>query len=694
MRGALRVAGIVALIVVVAAAAFVVNVALGMRSKSTTTGTLHGLALREPVEILRDARGIPHIRAANRHDLFFAQGYAEASDRGFQLDLLRRYVYGELAAVLGPPLLSTDERARQVPVAAIVQRQWQAMDAPDRAMLQAFADGVNAAYAREAQPVEFRLLMYKPQPWRPQDSLAVGFATVLDLADSWDDVAARIGKHLPLTDPCYDAPVMAGLAKIADPAHCNAKTALLPLFLDHRPPIGSNEWATGSAHNATHRSLLANDPHLRLAIPGIWYLADLQAPGFHAAGAVLAGIPGITLGHNDHVAWGATNGTVTALSVFYPPKDLPQSNWQTETFNVRFGKTRTKRYYRDRDLFGVTVNVRNAKTFVLVRWSAYANAVSPLPAFNALDQAGSIEDALRALHAYPGPTQNFAIADTSGRVAYQLAGEIPDDPLWGRAIHPSSDLRKTYPMIPFAALPHVSPSRSAIVWTANAKMYGDGYPYRLSAAFSPPYRAYRIAEMLRSRPVYDVPYFTSMQLDTLSVSERDLAHYFKEYRAWNGRFTPNSKTATAVFDARRQLAANYASYTQAVDAARAKPGVVASVVLAPSPQPWGAAGAVVVKHPLAALGMSFLNGTTFPGNGDAYTVKVQNVGFSQSFRAVWDVGNWDTGGITIPQGNSGRPGSRHYTDEAAAWVAGRLLPLPYSTNAVDAATTQRLTLRP
>ncbi len=694
MRRLLSLVAAVAVIIVLAVAAYAANIALGMHARAQTSGAIAGASVHEPVEILRDARGVPHIRARDRYDLFFAQGYAEASDRGFQLDLLRRFVYGQLAEVLGGAAISTDEESRVVPVRDLVAKQWQRLNGRDRLILQAFADGVNAAYARESTPVEFRILMYKPRPWNPQDSLAVGFATVLDLADTWNDIAGRVNKEDPLTDPCYDAPVTEGLAKISDPAHCSSRAALIRSLSDRRPPVGSNEWAAGAAHTSTGRALLASDPHLRLGIPGVWYLVDLQAPGFHAAGAVLAGVPGVILGHNDSIAWGATNGTVTALSVFDPPAHLDGRYWQTETFRVRFGSNVTKRYYRAPREFGATIHVHHKDRFVLVRWNAYTSPISALSAFAGLDEAHTLEDAIRALHSYPGPTQNFALADTTGRVAYQLAGEIPNDPLWSRGIHPSSDLLKTYPPVLFDALPHVAPSRSAIVWSANNKMYGKGYPYRLSPEFRPPYRAHRIAELLRARKRYDVSYFAAMQMDTLSVAEREFAQYFKLLRSWDGRFTPDSVQATEAFRAREQLAKDYGEFSTGLIAARNKPGVIASITLPASPAPWSTAGAVTVRHPLAALGMTFLNGSTFAGNGDAFTVHVQNNGFSQSYRAVWDVGNWDAGGITIPQGNSGRPGSGHYTDEANDWIAGRLLALPYSDSAVDRATVDRLVITP
>ena len=691
--------GTVVAAAIVLLALYAGNVAVGMHSVATVNGMITGAGVRAPVQILRDARGVPHIRAQNDHDLFFAQGYVEAQDRLFQLDLLRRFVYGDLSEILGAPGLRSDEVARIVPVRAIVERQWQALSDRERAVIQAFTDGINAAAKRESTPVEFRILDYDMTPWRPQDTLAVSFATVLDLTDNWNDIAARIGNEPPLTDPCFDAPVTEGLAHIADPANCDTRTAradLIRSLLDARPPIGSNEWAAGAAHTAAKRALLANDPHLRLGIPGVWYLVDLQSPGFHVAGATLAGTPGVTLGHNDRIAWGATNGTVTALSVFDPPASLDPADWQTETFRMRIGRSVTKKYYRGPREFGTDVIVRGKPRFVLVRWNAYQTPRSPFVAFDELSRAGSIEAALAALRNYSGPTQNFVLADVSGRVAYQLGGEIPDDPLWSRGVHPATDLAKQYPNVPFDKLPHIAPSRDAIVWTSNNKMYGPSYPYRLSAAFAPPCRAYRVAQLLRARKIYDVDYFASMQMDVLSVCERQLASYVPALMAWDGRFTPDSTDATAAYHLRLALVHEFAGMTKAMIGARARPGAVTALaaVADPSPEPWGVAGAVRVMHPLAALGFSFLNGTKFAGDGDAYTVHVQNYGFSQSFRAVWDVGNWDAGGITIPQGESGRPASGHYTDEAAAWVAGRLLPLPYSEAAVDRAAVDRLTLDP
>lgn len=683
---------------------FAGNVLFGMRAVAKTDGTVSGLALHEPVQILRDGRGIPHIIASDDHDLFFAQGYAEGSDRLFQMDLIRRYVTGTLAEVLGNAALESDESARAVPIAQIVAAQWKALDPKERVALQAFSDGINAAMDREPTPVEFRILFYHPQPWTPQDSLAVGMATVLDLTDTWDDIAPRdrdwrskgakgFALLHPLTDPCYDAPVVSGLAKISDAPTCATRLASAT---DTRVPIGSNEWAAGGDRTTTGRALLANDPHLRLGIPGVWYLVDLKAPGFHAAGAAFPGTPGVILGHNDRIAWGSTNATVASLSVYDAPQNLAKSGWHDETFDVRFGKLVTKRYYRTATEFGVTLSDTR---FALVRWDAYVHPRSPVGTFDALDRAQSLADARRALRQYPGPTQNFELADASGAVGYRMAGVIPDDPAWARYIHPAADLAHPYGNVPDARLPRIAPSRSAIVWTSNNKVYADGYPYRLSPEFAPPYRAYRVAQLLHDHQRYDLDYFRTMQLDTLSIPERELARFFRDPRTagWNGRMTPNSTAAT--FAALERIAAtqkhNQAMPRVLVASRRPKPNLTSAIDPKLAIAPWGEYGAVQVKHPLAALGLGWLlDGTRFPGDGDAFTVHVQSSGTSQSFRAVWDVGDWDAGGIVIPQGESGRPGSPHYTDGANDWLAGNLVALPYSSAAVRRATRATETLSP
>lgn len=714
------------LVSVIALTLYAANVYAGWRAQPTVHGTMALPSLRASVVVRRDHRGVPHVTASNEHDLFFAQGFVEGSDRLFQMELTRRYALGELAEIFGARVLALDESQRLYDVRDVADRQWKQLGSRERNDLEAFSAGVNAAMRAQPLPVEFRLLLYRPKPWTPQDCLAVSLAVSIALADSWRDVLTRneiwkrVGPrqfedYVPLSDPIYDVTLR------GDPAPHNASPFIAfrgtvlarSVATTHR--AGSDAWATGAARTQTRRALLANDPHLDLTIPGLWYLLDLKAPGFHAAGAAIPGVPGILLGHNERIAWGATNSDASAVTLFYPGQ-LARAGWKRETFRVRFGRDVSIGYYRTARDFGVPCSC-GPQGLVLVRWAALNREPPAIATFLKLDRARNVHDALTVLSRYGGTSENFVIADTQGNATYHLAGGIVNDAAWGRYVHASRDLPLAYGAIPFALLPAVAASRDAVIVSANNKMYGNGYPYRLAAAFDAPYRAYRISQMLHERRRYDVAYFAQMQLDTRSPIDSEFAHaiatYARDYfgpapntvrrdlATWDGAFTGSSRAATIEHAVRVSLEETapslYAVMQQlrhGVPSAETDENLRGALYRGAPAQPWALAGAVPVEHPLAPLRIGFLNGATLPGDGDEYTIHLQEEGFAQSFRAVWDVGNWDAGGISIPSGESGEPRSGHYTDLTSSWIAGTLEPLPFSERAVEHATRERLRLVP
>ena len=244
------------------------------------------------------------------------------------------------------------------------------------------------------------------------------------------------------------------------------------------------------------------------------------------------------------------------------------------------------------------------------------------------------------------------------------------------------------------------------MWTANNKPYAASYPLQLSPQFAAPYRAYRIAQLLRARPRYDVAYFAQMQMDALSLPERELARDVSAavtrvdaasgsaLAGWDGRMTGESTTATLADQLRIQLIGKTKRLMPVELTIGQRAPQSLHVTLPTALAPWSVAGAVTPLHALSSLGMTFLDGTRLPGYGDEFSLHVQYAGYSQSFRAVWDVGNWEAGGIILPQGESGQPGSGHYTDEAGAWVEGRLWALPFSEAAVQRTAVERETLTP
>lgn len=789
-------------------AAFALYAYAGVRAGAQApAGTLAGLGVSAPVRVYRDTRGIPHVRAANERDLFFAQGYLQAADRLFQLDVYRRATAGRLAEIFGSAATAADEDARVCDVEGIARAQLALLPANERANLDAFAAGVNAAIRTRPLPPEFRILAYRPQAWTAQDSLVASFSTVLALTDTWDDVKTRVDviaavgpaardAFFGITDPAYDAPTTGGppapVAKLPElpgvgarsgpaagsgPAAVSAPSIAMSSSdridfagsgipdsdagegIDARAGAGSNDFTAGAALTATHRSLLANDPHLELRIPGVWWLADLEAPRFHAAGATFAGVPGIILGHNAHLAWGATNGTVTTVRIYTErfrsatsDEYLADGTWlhaehRIEKIAVRFGPAIVRDYLRTRHGF---IFRDDGAVKYAAAWTADLDRHSSFAQFDDLDRAPTVDKAMAALARYPGPPQNFVLADDSGNAGYVLAGEIPLDKAWGLAAYDGA--RTGAPAtrnVPYAHLPHVAASRSALAFTANDRVYAAGYPYRLSASFSPPYRAARIKALLARRP-YDVAGFSAIQADVTSLAERELARFAAHalasdptarndpalhdaairFAGFDGRFTTDSTAAVYVNALRRlamerlvhlhmsrEVAAEYLradagdAFVALMRSLRERPRgwvphddydafLVASVRDALVDMQhrhlrgatWGDAGARTARHPLSFVGISAFDGVRFPGLGDGYSPHVQAPANAQSFRAVWDVGNWEAGGMVIPLGESGEPGSPHYRDLAPSWLAGTLVPLPFDDAAVRGAAAPGETL--
>ena len=738
-----------------------------------TAGTIAGLGLRAPATVSRDARGVPHIRAASVRDAAFAQGYATAADRLFEIDITRRFALGTLAEMFGSSAMQADQDARVVDVRGIVAAEYQHLSPADRDTLQAYADGVNAAAVRESLPPEYRALLYHFVPWQPLDSLAVGFSIVLELTDSWNDVLARDAVEreagaragaafFSLTDPAYGVPTAGGrpvsLPPLPPLGGAHAPTAVAWDGENVHDALGSNEWAAGAGRTATGRALLANDPHLARRIPGVWHLVEISAPGLHVAGAALAGMPGVVLGHNERIVWGATKADAVSARVFdetFASDDglryragvqQLDATVREETFNDRFGAPRKHRYLATRHGFVLEDSglVRHA-----VQWNITPAAPSPLAAFLALDRAASIEDGLRALATFPGPALNVALAQTDGRAAYTIAGAIPNDPAWGRSAVSGTLPAQPLTFVPFAQLPHVAPGRGTLAINSNNLAYGAGYPYRLGAYFTAPYRAAEIAKRLQAQPKVDVTASHAIQADTVSLAEAELARLcvaalrksgddrkpdvapvVAALASFDGRFDPASRGATVIqrvrFVATRDLIAAHLSAATATGYLRDGPAfvtlmralrerprgwfphddpdaflvasVLSSVTLFGGPDalstPYGTAYAVTALHPFAAFKLHFWDAPPFPGSGGSYAPAVQALVLTQSFRAVWDVGAWDGGGIDLPLGESGEPGSPHYTDGVAGWLRNDLTPLPFSAAAVAKAATATLTLTP
>jgi penicillin amidase len=740
----------------------------GHFSVARVDGTVGQVPVDGPVTIARDLRGVPHIRAGSVHDLFVAEGYAMASDRLFQMDLTRRYVDGRLAEMLGSNLVRVDRRMRRYGIRELATRVFEHTSADERALLTAFADGINAAATQQPKPPEYAALFATFERWQPQDALAVGFATVLDLDDRPDDVVVRdavravVGETAmealyPLTDPRYDVPTNgrpAGAIAKLPPLEGASRVAWQGAPAEERAPVGSNGWIAGADRTTVGKAVLANDPHLDIGIPGIWWVVEASAPGLHIGGAALAGTPGVTLGHNEHVAWGVTAGETAAMRVIKERRsgaDMVQENgrWvrlehHHERIGVRFGAD------ADVDVMqtarGVVIQDGGPNGYAyLMDWRMHRNPVSPLAPFAKMMHARNAAEGVAAMRDLPEPALNVLVADDTGRVTYHFAGQVPLEPSWGRWAPPGDSPEPAY--LQYANAPHVDPSRSALVVTSNNRSDGTGSP-RLAPWWPPPYRAFEIERALAAAAdahgKVSPEALAREQLDTASPAERELATMLLAaasrkhaegdaslapvlgaLRSFDGTLVPESRGATAVVAVRRdmlgaisaahlpaQLAPAYPStgpgFEIVLRALRERPRgwvvnddydtfVIDSLhrvqtALGPEIPTFGTYAAQPLKHALAPFGFTFWNGPVMPGRGGSFSPFVQWNSHAQSFRAVWIAGDWDRGTIDIAAGESGEPGSPHYADQNAKWVKFERTTLPFSDAAVRAATKSTLTL--
>ena len=457
------------------------------------------VGLDSSIEILRGAFGVPHIFAGTAADAYFGLGYAHAQDRLWQLEVQRRVGAGRLSEVLGTATLDLDKFFRTLGLARAAAQSLVAVDDATRAVLGAYAAGVNAFLATRngLLPPEFLILCAPaPEPWSAVDSIVVLKLMTWQLSMNWRDelLRARLADRLAPDRidelwPTYPADAPATLPDLS--------TSMLDALWARTPPgpgpgAGSNNWAVAGARSASGKPLLANDPHLGLSAPGPLYLAHLSAPGFDLVGATLPGLPNIVLGHNGRIAWSLTTTGADTQDLFVErPDPADAARYLTPDGPLPFEARRE--VIAVRGAADVEITVRESRHGPIVsdviddagngeplalRWTALdADDTSPqgLLKLDTAQDWDAFLDATRDIHA---PQQNVVYADVDGNIGFYAPARVP--------IRKAGDGSVPVPgwtgdhdwtgYIPFDELPHsLNPSRSVIV-TANNRIVPDGYP--------------------------------------------------------------------------------------------------------------------------------------------------------------------------------------------------------------------------
>lgn len=540
-------------------------------------GSISVSGLQAPVEVVRDAQGVPHISAGSLEDLFFAQGYITAQDRLWQIDMARRFVGGETAEILpasAGPWLKHDRQQRLLRLRSVAERVAQRLPARDRAFFEAYASGVNAFINqhRDHLPVEFRVLGYSPLPWRPSDSVLIGLGMSQLLNPQYDMEYWRekMGEHLspelladlyPATGGTHEHPPAseagippqkgphagnriaqpaggAGFSAAGSPLTRPANASADPAFLDCEACLpGSNNWAVAGALTTTGKPLLSNDMHLGHQLPSTWYEAHLHAGDYNVTGFSLPGMPFIIVGHNQRIAWGYTNLNPDVQDLFI------------ENFNAS-GEYETPSGWRKPEIDRQVIKVRGGANVVMdiqvtrhgpviselfpgeqrklaLQWLVYDDRAINIPLFD-LNSARNWEDFRKALSLFSTPSQNVVYADVDGHIGYQPMGFIPVRASGdGKVPVSGADGKHDWTgYIRFDELPALYDPPSGIIATANARITPDGYPYLLSTQWFPPYRTERIYQVLESGKKLSPDDMLALQTDITSEYDRFFAEKF------------------------------------------------------------------------------------------------------------------------------------------------------------------------
>jgi penicillin G amidase len=583
-RIALGVLVLVAILVLVAGAGV-----LYLRSAlAGRDGTLRVAGLVAPVEVTWDHHGVPQVRAASMEDALLAQGFLHARDRLWQMDLVRRTVAGRLAEVMGEEALETDRFMRRIGLWDAAVASAGELGPAERRLVQAYADGVNAALTTwsGALPPEFLVLRYRPEPWEPVHTMAVAKLMAFTLATYSEAAgAARAVRRLEVDRARHLFP---------DYPEWGTTTLEPPPLPPEPPPLaaalvgafsmagGSNAWVVSGDLSRSGRPLLANDPHLQLQAPSLWYLMGLHAPGggedarpLSVAGATIPGAPLVILGRNRAIAWGMTHAYVTDVDIFLERLDPSDPGRYlvpggSQPFEVTVDNIRVRG--RDEPVVLEVRRTRNGPllppaggfagdTVLAVRWTAQR----PTTVFRGIlgiNLARNWTEFLDGARVMDEPHQNLVYADTAGHIGYVLAGTIPvrgdrrpatlrPRPGWTGEWDWTGEL-------PFEEHPRLLDPPAGYIVTANNRQTTAAVADLIGQTWLLPFRAERITEMIGAgAPPYTTEDMLAMQLDVVDLYARryldraveaaleaGLPAVAEQLRGWDLRVDTESRAAS------------------------------------------------------------------------------------------------------------------------------------------------------
>lgn len=550
-----------------------------------TRGTLKLAGLSAPVEIIRDRWGVPHIYAQTQHDLVMAQGYVHAQDRLWQMEFNRRLACGTLSEILGKATLDADRFLRTIGLRRSAERDQALLEDEMHVFLQIYTDGINAYINshRSRLPLEFTILRVHPETWTPLDALACGKIISFSLGANREfellysrflvELGAELTKQLLPPHPS-DAPVILPpeVYTYTPPGHTHATqpSSLVRVLGEPNPEWGSNSWVAHGNRTESGMPLLANDTHLGLALPCVWYTNGLHGGDFDCVGFSLPGVPLVFIGHNRAIAWGVSNLGPDVQDLYLEKLDDPvqptsyqfRGQWRnletiSEVIAVKGKESEQLKILAT--CHGPLINsvmpgLERAEPMAL-RWTGLEGSCL-FRSIVRLNLAQNWEEFRNALRDWDVPSQNFVYADVTGNIGYQATGKIPIRAPGHQGIVPVPGWDGNYEwqgFIPFEELPAAFNPAPGLIVTANNRVVPDDYPYHLAYEWAPPYRAQRIMDLLSAQERLTLDDMRAIQADTYGQPAMTLRPYLLDVmpenvlqeralnyvKSWDLRYEPN-----------------------------------------------------------------------------------------------------------------------------------------------------------
>ena len=558
--------------------AIIAGVGYLLSAQTSISGKRTIKSLGDSVVITFDESDIPHIEAKTSTDALFALGYLHASERSWQMEINRRLASGRLSEILGKETVAIDRFVRTLGIKHAAEKQFDHYPIATKRLLQSYADGVNAgnAHLGWALPLEYFLTGSKPGYWSASDSVAWMLMMALDLGGNWQKELQRLELSQFLTTkqvwevmPAYSPgePVSnVDFAKLyrdinvfnPNPLARDQKSKKLPateLALNEIPGgkdgIGSNNWALNGKLTTSGKPLLANDPHLGLSAPAIWYFAHLKAPGINVIGGTLPGIPAVVLGRTEKFAWSFTNTGPDVQDLYieqldpknpgiYRGPDGPLAfKVRQEIIDIkgeaplRFLVKETRHGPVISESYARAKRSIDTERFALaLRWTALDTENQSVAGLIEMNHAKDLDTFKQALRKNYAPMQNVVMADVDGNIAFQAAGVAPKrtlhQGLYGVAPALGWEKQNDWSgYLPFDMLPSSDNPDSNWIATANQKVLAINNPNPLTGDWDLPTRYDRIVDLIKEKSIHDLASMKSMQADTLSLGATPLLELFQ-----------------------------------------------------------------------------------------------------------------------------------------------------------------------